>query len=227
MAHWVMEFGFIPLLVPTPSGNLDYKKIVDSIDGLILHGGADLSPKHFGEEPLQEKWAGDPIRDLYEMELYRETLAQEKPILGVCRGAQLINVAQGGSLYQDISTQLDGTLTHRDPVVYDDLCHEVVLEEGSYLKKLYQQERATTNSVHHQSIKNLGKDLVVEALSPKDDIIEAIRLEKTDGSFSNPYVLGVQWHPEFMTKKDESFFSARVLMEDFLKQVQGRRVKKE
>jgi putative glutamine amidotransferase len=212
MAHFIMEGGAIPYMVPT-SGTLAPDELVRDLDGLVLHGGADVCPRTYGEEPLRPEWNGDEIRDRYEIALVRAAVAADKPVFGICRGAQVLNVALGGSLYQDIVTQHEGAQVHRDAQVYDQLGHEVTFVPGSRLEKLYGRARGKINSVHHQAIKKLAPSLVVEARSIPDDVIEAVRGK--DGS----WVFGVQWHPEW-TK--EAQLDRRVLLDDFMRAVRER-----
>ena len=199
VAHWLMAHGALAFMIPTvPQGasvtraSLSLGDYVRALDGLVLQGGADVSPTSYGEEPLRQEWRGDRVRDLYEIELFWECAIQGKPVLGICRGLQLINVALGGSLYQDIATQVPESIRHVDPEAYDRNGHEIEIVAGSGLGRLYGfARRAAVNSIHHQSIKVLGRGLVVEARSPADGVIEAVRW--TGAS----YALGLQWHPEF------------------------------
>jgi putative glutamine amidotransferase len=161
------------------------------LDGLVMHGGADVWPGSYGEQPLRPEWHGDRIRDEYEIALVKAFTAAGKPVFGICRGLQLINVAHGGTLYQDIGTQKPGALVHRDADAYDLNFHEVDIVPGSRLAELLRESRHKINSVHHQGIKDLAPGFVVEATSPDDGVIEAIR--HTGGT----WVAAVQWHPEF------------------------------
>ena len=201
MLAWIMSGGAIPMLLPRASGAISARDLLELVDGLILQGGVDMSPLHYGEEPVRSEWAGDPARDAYEMELIRLALETDKPLLGVCRGAQVLNVALGGSLYQDIATQHESQPLHRDWEMYDRHGHDVVVEAGSRLARWYgfpeTGGRARTNSVHHQGLKRLGRGLVVEARSAPDGVIEAVTF---DGCVNGrtPFAYGVQWHPEFM-----------------------------
>jgi putative glutamine amidotransferase len=147
----------------------------------------------------------------------KEAMAKNKPVLGICRGAQLMNVAFGGTLYQDIPSQVPGALNHRNWDVYDQNFHEITFEAGSRLEKIYSSVSARkVNSIHHQGIRDLGKDLLVEARAP-DEIIEAVRLN------SDRYVYAVQWHPEFHNSNDLTVLSNSHLLQDFLDEVRNRR----
>jgi len=170
-----------------------------------------VSPESYGEEPLKPEWTGDRIRDDYEITLLRAFIAAGKSVLGVCRGAQVINVAQGGTLYQDLASQFPGALNHRNWDIYDRNSHATSIVPGSGLARLYPGLTLTkTNSVHHQAARELGRDLVVEAWSEPDRVVEAIR-------WNGPsYVFAVQWHPEFHDRNDSSFINDTPILDDFL-----------
>lgn len=223
MAHWVASAGAVPWMVPTlpTEGPLAPADLVDQLDGLLLHGGADVCPRSYGEEPLRPEWEGDQIRDRYEIALVEAFLAAGKPILGICRGAQLLNVALGGTLWQDLPSQLEPSVRHRDQETYDQNLHEVDLLPGSALAAVYgaagDGARVTVNSVHHQAIREPADGLVVEAVSVVDGVVEAVRLDDPDR-----WVLGVQWHPEFSTPADTGVLDRRPLMASFLDTCRGR-----
>ena len=144
----------------------DYAK---HLDGLVLQGGADIAPESYGETALNPEWAGDRVRDVYEMELLHEFVEAGKPVLGICRGAQMINVAFGGTLYQDINSLVPDTFAHRNAGTYDKNYHGITIEPDSGLARLYPgKSGGEVNSIHHQSVKTLGRDLVVEAWSEAD-----------------------------------------------------------
>ena len=224
IAHWLMAHGALVFMVPTTqTGGLQRTQVsmrdyVGVLDGLVLQGGADVSPTSYGEQPLRPEWSGDRARDLYEIDLLWECVIQQKPVLGVCRGAQLINVAFGGSLWQDIRTQVPNSLGHVDHEAYDGHAHEVDFVAGSSLERLYPaQKRAKVTSIHHQAVKDLGRGLAVEAHSVPDGIIEAIRW----GGAS--YVLGLQWHPEFHSKHGESLLDCSAVLTEFMQSARASR----
>jgi putative glutamine amidotransferase len=195
MSRWVASGGAFAYLVPTagPTGPTVGDLAAD-LDGLVLQAGSDVCPRSYGEEPMRPEWEGDVVRDRYEIDLVRAFVDAGKPVLGICRGHQVVNVAFGGTLYQDITTQVDAALVHRDWEPYDANRHTIDVLPGTGLAKLYPgTERAVVNSVHHQSIKDLGRGLTVEAVSVDDGIVEAVRLDDGD-----TFVVGVQWHPEWM-----------------------------
>ena len=215
VAHWVMSRDVLVFMVPTVDNEgllhrsnirvADYARV---LDGLVLQGGADISPSSYGEEALKSEWAGDRLRDVYEIELVHEFVEAGKPVLGICRGAQLINVAFGGSLHQDIPS-------HRSDE-YEKHRHEIRFEPASRLARLYPGlQRAAVSSIHHQSIKSLGRGLAVEAWSEPDGIVEAIR------GNGKSYVFAVQWHPEFHQPGDEATLDSAPILEEFLQAARG------
>jgi putative glutamine amidotransferase len=225
MAHWVMQRDAMALMIPSPDG--DTRRVASPIavadyarelDGLLLMGGSDVCPESYGETALKPEWNGDRIRDEYEIALLRAFMAEKKPVLGVCRGAQVINVAFGGTLYQDIGTQLAGSLNHRNWDIYHENTHATSIVPGSELARLYSSARLTkTNSVHHQAVKDLGHDLSVEAWSEPDHVVEAVR-------WNGPsYVFAVQWHPEFHDREDASLIDDTPILDDFLAHARSRR----
>jgi len=215
-AHWVMAHGAMAFMVPTlyktstiQRQSVSVRDYVDALDGLILQGGADVAPESYGETPLRPEWSGDRVRDLYEIELVWEFVIRGKPVLGICRGAQLINVAMGGSLVQDIPSLLAGSISHRDEALYDALHHPVQFLPGSRLAALYPGfDSPLVSSIHHQSVKQLGNDMVVEAEGP-DGVVEAIRWR------GSSYVAGFQWHPEFHPR-DPRLLDSSPVMQEFL-----------
>ncbi len=220
MAHWVMSTGALAVMIPSPAGETrrgdatldDYARWLDA---LVLQGGSDLWPGSYGETPLEDRWSGDRVRDEYELALLRSFIRAGKPVLGVCRGLQLLNVAHGGTLYQDLATQRPDALVHRDAGLYDRNVHDVELVPGTRLSALYPGlVSARVNSVHHQAIKDLAPGLVAEARCPRDGLIEAVR-RPGDG-----FVAAVQWHPEFH-RAELGTLDDRPILQDFLDAVRG------
>ena len=218
VAHWLMQRDVLALMIPSPEGQtrrsgsrVGVADFANELDALVLMGGSDVCPETYGEAPLSPAWHGDRVRDDYEISLLRAFVAAGKPVLGLCRGAQVINVAQGGTLYQDIPTQRFDALRHRMQALYEKNCHATSLVPGSGLARLYPDVTLVkTNSVHHQAVKELGRDLVVEAWSEPDRLVEAIR-------WTGPsYLFGVQWHPEFHPPGDPTFIDDTPLLDDFL-----------
>ncbi len=204
LARWVMAEDALVYMIPSPAPDspVTLADLASELDGLVLQGGSDVSPKSYGETPLKPEWEGDHMRDQYEIALLNEFRKREKPVLGICRGAQLMNVAFGGTLYQDIKTQVPTVVEHRNWDIYDRNFHELKLLRGTMTR---------VNSIHHQAIKDLGKNLMAVAWSQPDNLVEAIRAEE------GPYCLAVQWHPEFQDPKDSSLYDGRVFLREFLK----------
>ena len=159
---------------------------------------------------MSPAWSGDKIRDRYEIELFHEFVRQGKPVFGICRGCQVINVALGGTLYQDLATQVQGG-HHRDEAKYENNFHDLVVLPDTWLARMYPKvTRTRINTIHHQAVKTLGEGLMVEAKSDPDEIVEAVRWE------GHSFVVGVQWHPEFMDPKDVSLMDGKPLLDAFL-----------
>ena len=224
IAHWIMGQGALVFMVPTiESGSrlqrarVTMRDYVHELDALVLQGGADVSPKSYGEEPLRPEWSGDRVRDLYEIDMLWEFVIQQKPVLGICRGAQLINVAFGGTLVQDIPTLAGGAIRHYDREIYDELSHEISIEPGSRLARLFPGvERANVTSIHHQAVKSIGNGLIVEAHAA-DGIIEAIRWN------GSSHVVGLQWHPEFHQGAHPHLLDGAPVLLEFLEKARERR----
>lgn len=222
-AHWILSHGALAVMIPTLGHDAEVarrkvsvREYVELLDGLVLQGGADVSPDSYGQHPMRHEWAGDAVRDRYEIELIEGFLARGKPLLGICRGCQLINVAFGGTLYQDILLQHPQASPHVDTDLYDEFEHRVALQPGTRLARLYEpQLDAVVNSIHHQAVDRLGGDLAVEARSVEDGIVEAIR---ATGSI---YVAGIQWHPEFQRDRADRL-DPEPLMVDFLDAARAR-----
>lgn len=229
MAHWLMAEGAFVFLLPTEppptegrTAATSIADMVSALDAVIMTGGVDVAPECYGEAPLRPEWAGDRHRDDYEIEIIKTAVANDKPLLGICRGLQIMNVAFGGSLFQDIQTQNPEALVHREAALYDGNQHRVQIEPASGLGRLYAGVRtATINSVHHQAVKDPGKDVVIEARSADDGIVEALRLR--DSTRTGVYCAAVQWHPEFQDPSDGRLLGRGPILEDFLSAARKRR----
>lgn len=194
----VIDSGGLPIIIPTLEDTKDISRYLDIIDGVIFTGGGDISSHYFNEEPLREVDEVCQDRDMTEIALFHESYKRGKPIFGICRGLQLINIALGGSVYQDIYSQVPNVLGHTCANNIQDGYHSINIQKDSIMYEIFQKEKLVVNSQHHQSIKSLGKDLRIIA-EAKDGIIEAI--ESTNENF----ILGVQFHPEAMAMKNEEF----------------------
>ena len=220
VAHWLMRSGATPMMVPAVDADSIVKRFevqlthyAEALDGLVLQGGNDIAPESYGETPLRPEWSGDRVRDRYEIDLFDAFVSAGKPVVGICRGCQLINVALGGTLYQDIPSQRPSEVQHLHVQQYDRQFHDAEILPGSGLARLYPGvQRTTINSIHHQAVKDLGRDLVVEARSVPDGLVEAIRWRGPS------LVFGMQWHPEFMAQDQHhpSQLDGRPILEEFL-----------
>ena len=218
VAHWVMSRDVMVFMIPTvghqgmlhPS-NIRLRDYAKHLDGLLLQGGADVSPQTYAASDMHAEWPGDRVRDMYELELLYEFVESGKPVLGICRGCQLINVAFGGTLYQDIATEVPTAGVHVNEF-YDQHRHSVRFPDGSTLASMFPGRReAVVNSIHHQAVKTLGRDLSVEAVSSGDGLIEAVRHRRS------PFVVGVQWHPEFHRAGGPELLDCTPLLDTFLR----------
>jgi putative glutamine amidotransferase len=193
LALAVFDAGAVPVMLPDLKTEPGLGRVLDLVDGIVLAGGADVSPTSYGQTPIEERWKGDAVRDAYERALVSLCRARGLPVLGVCRGLQLLNVALGGTLWQDITLQVDGALVHRDWHRYDENGHALRVDAASWVGQVYGgASTLAVNSVHHQGIAALAPGLRATAWAP-DGIIEAV--ETTDGG---SFVAAVQWHPEWL-----------------------------
>ena len=224
LAHWLMAGGAVPQLLPTPAAGIRAEDLLSGVDALVLQGGTDVAPESYGEAPIRPEWAGDRVRDRYETALVRAAMSLDRPVLGVCRGLQMLNVIFGGSLIQDIGTQCPGFLTHREFERYDQLQHDISIEPDSWLTAMYSGlPRGRVNTVHHQAIKGLGQGLQVEARSVPDGLIEAVRYQPAPAENSETWIYAVQWHPEFQDPADRALLPTAPLRDRFLAAAMERR----
>lgn len=205
-ASWVMsqryirvlvDAGAVPWMIPLLSDDREtMRAIYEELDGVFLPGGADIDPANYGEERHPRCDTSDPPRDAVELMLVRWAMADRKPVLGVCRGLQIVNLATGGTLYQDIAEQMPGAIKHDyfpfgGRYARDYLAHDVTVEPRSRLADIYGAGALKVNSMHHQGVRRLGERLAPTAVAP-DGLVEG--LESVDGS----YLVAVQWHPEVL-----------------------------
>ncbi len=218
IAQWVMSRDVMVFMIPTVNtnslihpSNIRLRDYAKALDGLVLQGGADVSPQSYSEAATRPEWTGDRARDVYELELLHEFIEAGKPVLGICRGCQLINVAFGGTLYQDIASDVPTAIAHVNDL-YDSHYHEVHFPPGSTLgAMLGAPPKTLINSIHHQAVKDIGRDLKIEALSGDDNIVEAIRYQKA------PFVVGLQWHPEFHRPDTPNLLNCTPILDNFLR----------
>jgi putative glutamine amidotransferase len=185
----VLRAGGIPLILsPLIDAEL-LPRALDAADGLLLTGGEDLDPAHYGEEPHPGLDVVDARRDAFELAAFRIARERQLPTLAICRGLQVVNVAMGGTLWQDLPTQNPSDVTHRQLSGRDDRTHQVDVTSGSRLEAALASARVKVNSFHHQAIRQLARGLKVSGVAP-DGLIEAVESE------ADPWLLAVQWHPE-------------------------------
>jgi putative glutamine amidotransferase len=193
----VQDAGAVPLVLPIIPALAGMRKAIGSLDGLIVSGGNfDINPRLYGEEPIKAMRNILEERTHFELGLINLALARDMPLLGVCGGAQAINVALGGSLYQDIQTQVAGAAEHERGSLKDIGGHAVSIVKGTKLRKIVGRKSLEVNTTHHQAVKKLGKGLIVNAAAG-DRIVEGIESRR------HAFVLGVQWHPEFLVPQDQ------------------------
>jgi putative glutamine amidotransferase len=204
----VVGAGGIPMVLP-PIVEMA-EKVAGRIDGLLLSGGSDLDPSYYGEEPVPELNPTVPKRDAFEMSLVEHALERGVPVFGICRGLQVLNVALGGTLYQDLPSQLHPDLiAHRQQVPKWQWTHEVEVDGNSKVAGIMETNDIRVNSYHHQAIKDLSGDLVAVAHS-SDGVIEAAE----SPNLSERWLVGVQWHAEAMRDvgpENRNLFRAHVV----------------
>ena len=189
--------GLIPLVVPPLASAQGASGILDAVDGLLLTGGEDVNPSRYGSQPHPLLKSVSDRRDETEIALILEAKRRRTPVLAICRGIQVLNVALGGTLIQDIRAEVKGSLDHDDGSPRTSRTHGIDVVPGSLTAKALGVTEAFVNSLHHQSVKGVSPELVVTATSP-DGIIEAVETKDSDW-----WVLAVQWHPEEMTESPE------------------------
>ena len=194
----VVRAGGIPVLLPNNTDLSCVKEIAQGLDGFLLSGGGDLDPVSFGERATEKLGTVTPRRDAFELALCRYVLEKtEKPVLGICRGIQVMNVAMGGSLHIDLPS--DGKLCHSLNMFPRDVySHGVVVASGTRMAQIMGQGMGKVNSFHHQAIRDLAEGLVLSARSVPDDVVEAVELP------GDRFVVGVQWHPEELVNCPEA-----------------------
>lgn len=198
--------GGVPMMLPVVEDAATVRQQIAIVDGVVLSGGFDVNPAHYGEEPTALLEEIHPERDAYELMAIKISQDLGKPLLGICRGLQILNVAFGGTLYQDISHAPGERVKHRQKAQRFEPTHSVDVMEGTLLRKIVNTSSLATNSFHHQAIKQLAPGFVVNAQA-KDGVIEGIELP------GNKFVLAVQWHPEMMASTDPY---AKALFSEFV-----------
>ena len=189
----VARAGGVPVIFPTVADSALAAALVRKVDGVIFSGGPDLDPSYYGETFWNETVKVDTLRDVSDLLLMRAAIAAGKPVMGICRGEQLLNVVLGGSLYQDIPTQVDTLVTHSGGV-----WHRIGVEKGSVLYQLFGEDSLTVNSFHHQAVKKVAPGVRVTAHAP-NGIVEAYEY--------GDRLIAFQFHPEGMARTDDAWLA--------------------
>ncbi|MBI4829039.1 MAG: gamma-glutamyl-gamma-aminobutyrate hydrolase family protein [Nitrospinae bacterium] len=212
-ADAVAKAGGVPIFIPPQPDARGASRYLRLIHGLVISGGpVDVDPKFYGEKPHPKLGALKPERTASELMLVKRAVKMGMPALGICGGEQVINVAFGGALYQDIPSQFASNLAHdQDPLPSTKPSHKVRLQPKTMLHRVTRSDETMVNSTHHQAVKTLGKSLKVCAVSP-DGLVEAIE------GVNAPYLLGVQWHPERLYDDDSV---SRSIFASFIKAARG------
>jgi putative glutamine amidotransferase len=190
--------GGVPVsLAAAPSA--EAATLLDGIQALLLTGGSDVDPALYGQAPHPRLGPVLRDRDDFELALVREALDRDLPILGICRGHQVLNVATGGTLFQDIPSDLSGGEEHDSEKERWHRSHDVRILPGTRLRELLGEDRIAVNSFHHQAVRDLGRGLRVSAVSGENGVVEGIEAE------ASRFVLGVQWHPESFWNQPDGF----------------------
>ncbi|MZQ75960.1 MAG: gamma-glutamyl-gamma-aminobutyrate hydrolase family protein [Peptoclostridium sp.] len=203
----IEKSGGTCILFPHTSDVENFAKYLEMVDGVVLSGGIDINPMFYGDEPLEKTGYFNTKKDFFDVELTKKAMHSHVPILGISRGIQVINVALGGTLYQDVCYKGENVLKHFQESKRSDKSHCITIAPGSWLHSIMGEEKVFVNSFHHQAIKDLGKGLKVVAQSA-DGIIEAVELE------GETFVAGVQWNPECMAEEHKEHLA---LFESFIK----------
>ncbi len=192
----VLAAGGLPVVLPPALGTAS--DLLDTLDGLLLSGGADVAPERYGDTEIHPDTYGvDPLRDAFELELIAEARQRDTPIFCICRGIQILNVALGGTLIQHVPEQRPSPTPHRQHeagIPKDEIAHSIVPASGGLVAEIFGAAPLGVNSFHHQAIRDVAEGLTVEAISD-DGLVEAVTLP------SQTFVLGVQWHPEMMFER--------------------------
>jgi putative glutamine amidotransferase len=205
--HAVQQAGGVPVLLPPQLSSTSLERLVRGLDALLLTGGGDVDPARFGEEPHPTLTEVAPSRDALETQVTLIALEKKTPLLAICRGIQVLNVALGGSLHQDVASEPGTEIQHSQKEPRDQATHKVTITPRSRMGRVLGAEDIEVNSFHHQVIKTLGRGLVPVAWAP-DKLVEGVELDD-----DSRFVLGVQWHPEHLVGNSEHarrLFSALV-----------------
>ncbi|MFC7394478.1 gamma-glutamyl-gamma-aminobutyrate hydrolase family protein [Scopulibacillus cellulosilyticus] len=207
----IMDAGGLPYIFPQTHDTAIIQDLLDHVNGLLLTGGSDIDPSLYGEEPQPGLGQIKPDRDQFEMLLIQEALKRNMAIFAICRGSNMLNVAAGGNIIQDILSQNPHPLQHYQLAPRDYCSHQIVINTGTLLHQIIQLDKMKVNSFHHQAVKNPAPGFQISAAS-SDGVIESIE------STVHRFVLGVQWHPGDLVQKDSY---AKQLFQSFVNACQS------
>lgn len=203
--------GAMPIVLPIIKTKCEVDAVMDMCDGFLFTGGQDVDPAIYGEKKIALCGESSPERDTMEKLILDEAIKRDKPILGICRGIQFINAALGGTLWQDLPSQLSSELTHCQRPPYDVPVHDVEIRKSSPLYELLQKDVINVNSYHHQGVCTLSPELKCMAVSP-DGLTEAVYAPKQS------FLWAIQWHPELSFEKDEN---SKSIFKEFVRNCQS------
>lgn len=196
----IIKAGGIPVVLPVTDDEEVIIEAAERCDGFLISGGPDIDAKLYGEQNKVYNGELSPIRDMLEIRIAKKAFEDGKPVLGICRGIQIMNVAFGGTLYQDIGSQVKDTNKHFQEAPKWYPTHEIIIEKDSRVWSWFGKEREEVNSFHHQAVKETAPGFVVTSRAP-DGIIESIE------HIHHRFAVGVQWHPELMWQEDQKFLT--------------------
>ena len=212
----VIAAGGVPIMIPMDASEENLRQTLELVDGVIFSGGHDIAPIRYQEEPHQQLQEICPERDAFDFLLYRLTKERKLPILGICRGYQLMNVSEGGKLYQDLSLKETESFKHSQGHGPSIPTHTVSIGAGSRLHEILGKEEIRVNSFHHQAVKSVSEKVAISGKA-LDEVIEAIEVK------NYPFAVGVQFHPEMLQEKEEDMRKIFSALVSAAKEYQGKK----
>jgi putative glutamine amidotransferase len=206
----ILKAGGVPIAITQQACKEDYQEVIAHLDGLLLTGGNDHNPALYNEDRHEKTFIMPETRQEYELSYFQEALKRDIPVMGICLGCQTINVGLKGTLVQDIPSQITTPLIHSQKESRDTRTHKVIITKGTLLHKILGKTEILVNTFHHQAVKSAGEGLIIGAQAP-DGVNESIEAE--DGRF----ILGVQWHPEWLVEQEEHLALFKALVKEAAK----------